>query len=62
VATETPRIADARSGEIPKHSISCSRKHLTTPFVRDFPESLKAKDVKTNLSCETSFKVCKLKM
>ena len=32
------------------------------PFVRDFPQSLQAEDVKTDLSCETSFKVWKLKM
>ena len=32
------------------------------PFVRDFLQSLKAEDVKTKLSCETSLKVWKLKM
>ena len=31
-------------------------------FVRDILQSLKAEDVKTKLSCETSLKVCKLKM
>ena len=31
-------------------------------FMPDIPQSLQAEDVKTNLSCETSFKVCKLKM
>ena len=30
--------------------------------MRDFPQSLKAEDVKTNLSCETPFRVWKLKM
>ena len=32
------------------------------PFVQDFLQILQAEDVKTDLSCETSFKVCKLKM
>ena len=32
------------------------------PLVRDFPQSLKAEDVKTDLSCETYLRVCKLKM
>ena len=32
------------------------------PFVRDVLQSLQAEDVKTNLSCATSLRVCKLKM
>ena len=43
-------------------SKSASWRCENAPFVRDFPQSLKAEDVKTNLSCETPFKVWKLKM
>jgi hypothetical protein len=31
-------------------------------FVRDFPQNLKVEDVKTKLSCETSFKFWKFKL
>ena len=45
-----------------KQSISCICYLSKTYFVQHFPQKLKAEDVKTKLSCETSLKVWKLKM
>jgi len=45
-----------------KHSISCIYYLSETDFVRDFLQKVKAEDVKTMLSCETSLKIWKWKM
>ena len=37
-----------------KHSSSCIRRFSKTHFVRDVPQKVKAEDLKTKLSCETS--------
>ena len=44
-----------------KQSISCICYLSKTYFVQHFPQKLKAEDVKTKLSCETSLKKRKLK-
>ena len=45
-----------------KHSISCSRYLSKTHFAGDILQKVKVQDVKTKLSCETSFKKWKCKM
>jgi hypothetical protein len=40
-----------------KHSISFIYYLSNAHFVRDFPQKVKVEDVKTKLSCETSFKI-----
>ena len=71
--TRTERVSQPSAGQaspsifrdtfcLANHSILCIRCLSKTHFVRDFPEKLKAEDVKTKLSCETSFKIWKWKM
>ena len=45
-----------------KHSISFIYYLSNAHFVRDFPQKVKVEDVKTKLSCETSFKIRKWKI